>query len=1157
MSKALATKNVAAVLFSVAMVVTFAFAFATPAKAQSSADLQAQINALLAQIAALQGSTGSTGGASCTTFTQNLKQGSTGGEVMAVQKFLNSSADTRVAASGAGSPGNETSTFGPATKAAVIKFQNKYAADILTPAGLTAGTGNWFAGSRAKANALCASGTGTGTGTGTATGATTGGNVMIGAASQPANSLAPQSASRVPFTIFTLTNTSGAAVTINSVTVQKTGLGDKAVFDGIVLVDASGMQLGNAKTMNSNNQAILDAGITLQAGQTVTLTVSGNMGSSLSSYAGQIIGLSVVGVNTSGSVSGSLPVSGATHTINATLSLGGMTAAVGSIDPDNSYNSSTAGKAIGTTGFTFASVRLTNTGSAEDQWVKSIRWNQSGSASASDIANVMTVVDGVTYPMTVSADGKYYTVVFPGQGLEIQKGLQKEFSVKADIVNGPARTISFDIYKATDIYVVGETYGYGIIPTQSESASVSDASEFTSGTPFFSASVVQVNAGTVSSVSRANEVGAQNVVELSPNQVLGGFAVDIKGESITVASLTFGFDMSAGETATQLDNVTLVDANGVVVAGPVDGVAGTGTDGKVTFTDTVTFPTGRNVYTLKGQLSGDFEDGDTIQATTTPNSTYWTNARGSITGNSITISNSTVTANTMTVRAGSVVLSIASSPSAQTIVVGGSGQTVSAINFDATQSGEDVRFNSGKFLYTDGLTGGDVTNCYAYDGANRLNSSAVNPDGTGDDTYNFDTALVVTKGTVKTVTLKCDVPSTISSGTFSFGITSTVTFTGTGLTSSQTITPTSSTGASQNGNTMTVASAGALTVALDASSPAYRVAVAGTTGVTLGALRFSGTNEDMRIERVALQMSGTAASSSPDNITQVTLWDGATQVGTAMFAGTRYATSTLSSSVIVPANGSKVLTIKGDLAAIGIGQATTTSGILLAVDYDGTDSTGTRAIGVGSNSTIDTSSTSDTAVSGVRVHRTVPTITYASTAGALTNGVNSLATVTIAADAKNDVQMYQLTFAVATTSATLSSPTVTGPNGSVGTVAINGAGDTLTITFDSGSNTADKQIPAGGSKSFTIGATVAGLTGSTAGVVSLSLKADTAYPGLATTLMGTASGVDSGNNIVWSPNSTTTPSSTGSNDWTNGYGLGGCFAQSGLGVNCFAATKSQ
>jgi hypothetical protein len=95
-------------------------------------------------------------GAGCHTFTQNLKKGATGGEVMWVQQFLNGHG-FQVSASGAGSPGNETSYFGPATKLQLSSnSRNANAADILTPVGLTSGTGNWFAATRAKANALCA-----------------------------------------------------------------------------------------------------------------------------------------------------------------------------------------------------------------------------------------------------------------------------------------------------------------------------------------------------------------------------------------------------------------------------------------------------------------------------------------------------------------------------------------------------------------------------------------------------------------------------------------------------------------------------------------------------------------------------------------------------------------------------------------------------------------------------------------------------------------------------------------------------------------------------------------------------------------------------------------------------------------------------------------
>ena len=56
------------------------------------------------------------------TFTRNLALGSTGEDVRALQKYLNSHGFP-VASSGPGSPGNETLRFGGATRAALIQFQ--------------------------------------------------------------------------------------------------------------------------------------------------------------------------------------------------------------------------------------------------------------------------------------------------------------------------------------------------------------------------------------------------------------------------------------------------------------------------------------------------------------------------------------------------------------------------------------------------------------------------------------------------------------------------------------------------------------------------------------------------------------------------------------------------------------------------------------------------------------------------------------------------------------------------------------------------------------------------------------------------------------------------------------------------------------------------
>lgn len=120
------------------------------AKAVTVEELQTQISTLLAQIASLQQQLAQLQGGEvwCHTFNINLRYGDSGTEVKALQTALEKEG-FRIAE-------NEKlkSYFGDFTASAVVGFQEKYRAEILTPLGLKYGTGYVGPATRAKLNQL-------------------------------------------------------------------------------------------------------------------------------------------------------------------------------------------------------------------------------------------------------------------------------------------------------------------------------------------------------------------------------------------------------------------------------------------------------------------------------------------------------------------------------------------------------------------------------------------------------------------------------------------------------------------------------------------------------------------------------------------------------------------------------------------------------------------------------------------------------------------------------------------------------------------------------------------------------------------------------------------------------------------------------------------
>jgi hypothetical protein len=1153
MSKALATKNVAAALIGLGLVAAFAFSFATPAKADTLSGLQAQVQALLAQIATLQGSSSSsTTGGACFTFTQTLTVGSKGSEVMNLQKFLNSHGAV-VASTGAGSPGNETSTFGPATKAAVAKWQK---ANGISPAA-----GYWGALTRAAANKACTSTTG-----GTTTGGTTtptGPGISVTAGAQPANSLAPQNASRVPFTTFTLTNNTGAAVTITGVSVQRTGLAQDAVFAGVVLVDSNGLQYGNSQTFNSNHQATVGGTFTLQAGQSMTYTVAGNMAANEAAYAGQVAGISVVGVNTSVPVTGSLPITGAQQTINATLTIGTATLGISGFDP-NGHRS----QAIGTTGLTFSGVRIT-AGSAEDQKLYSITWNQTGSAGATDLSNLKTVVNGTSYPVTVDSSGKYFSSVFPG-GILVTKGNSADVYIQGDITgsNASGRTVEFDVYRASDIYLVGQLYGYGISPTASDSGTNTTGANSSSGfkaagSPLYFGTYVSVTGGTLSTVSSASSVPPQNIGVNVPNQTLGGFTTNFTGEPVTVQSVVVNVASTTG--ALGLTNVSLVASNGTTVAGPVDEAYVGANSGTITFNTTVTFPVGVMTYTIKGTVKTGSTNGSTFTLSTNPN-TNWTSPVGQTSGSTLTLTNTTITMSTMTVQPGALTIAASASPAATTITTNQNNFTLANIVLDASQSGSDVQLNSLPIVVnaTGTVTTNsansfslntNLTNCQLYQGSNALNSAAIgssdwtaktNVTGIGgsndgiEANFIFTSPLKVAKGTSVTLALMCNVGGSLYSGeTFSAGVHSNYAPTVTDSTGN-TVSPTVTSSAS---GVMTI---GTPSLSVTVPSMTYQAVAGGTTGVNIGSFTLQSTSGNVSLSNIELKLN--SAKATPSDLVNglVKIMQGTTVVGTANFNGVTasggfyLAPTTTVTNVTLQQNVLTTFTLQADIAAIGSGQSGSSGDEILVGLANAQGTSGNTSVNSGT-------ATQPAAGNGTGIFATYPTVA-AGTLPSNGNADGKLIAFSVTANSKQQLGLDQFVFTFASsTGVTITNPALYYGNaaGSETTLVANSGVSATTYTSNALGNIASTtlqsplEIPAGSTWYFLLKAQSLTYSGSANTYsITTTLKGDSTDLSSAGAGMLTGAAATTTYNFVWSPNSTT--QSTGqSTDWSNGYGITG------------------
>jgi Putative peptidoglycan binding domain len=986
------------------------------ANAQTTADLQAQIAALLAQIQQLQAqlnaaSSGSSMAAAYN-YTRDLTVGSTGADVKALQEFLNANG-AQLAASGAGSPGNETTYFGALTKAALAKYQAAH--------GIAPAAGYFGPITRAYIASLHVATTTTGTTTTTVTPPATGLAVSLSSQNPAAGSLISSSntaAARVPVLAINLTASNSGAVMVTDLKVHKTGVLSDSSISGAYLTQ-NGQVLYQYTSLNNGIIDFSSMNFSVPAGQTETLFLAIDPSTGLSP--GNTVGFAVdaasdvTAVDTANNAvtpSGSFPLTGNIFTVTSVSnpSLASLTVTSSSIG--TLVTAGTQANIVGAWTFN---------GQNSLTYLKGIKFTVIGSANNANIRNVKIDVNGTQVGptlATVAADGTAYFDLSSSPA-SMNTG-NNNLQVFADVMGSPDKNFQFEILNSYDVLAVDSQYNVPVTVTVNGGI----------GT------LVDIQQGKIT-VSQDTGTPTGNIAVGQTGVTLAKFDIYAAGEPVKVKFLGFELAMTGVATSSpnaltisdMIKNVSLVDDAG----GQVGTTINTPPSG-----NTCDAPTALSGYTSKsdGTITNSTVDYvDCFGTNSSPinyivpaNTTRVLSLKADIQSNAAfnTITGSLVSEsgenNLQGLTSSGLDSSSGATGSALTLQ-----STLLTVGANSAYGNQNITPNStnvkiGSYAFTASSASGVQINTVSLEAAKNNSGSSdiqnlrvmvggaqfgteqgVVTDG---DTYTFSgSPFTVPAGGTTYVDAYADILSNASSS-----IDPATSLNGCSGTSVVSYTAVSCSG-TKDGQNLTVSSGGAdVTVGLDSSAPAAAQLVMGSMGNSLAAFRFTETSnvENVKITDLTVKQTQTATSSSAYQ--NVTLWNGSTLVGTAGSAsstsgGFDYAFH-FGTPPIVPQNNTLILTLKGDVAsytALGglLDNTTSTFGIAAT----------SSVVALGQSSNIATNITGTPTGNTMTVLRT--TLTPSATAlgtltGRVKNSVDNLATITVTANSAGSAQLSTL-----------------------------------------------------------------------------------------------------------------------------------------------------
>ncbi|MDD5145708.1 MAG: peptidoglycan-binding domain-containing protein [Candidatus Pacebacteria bacterium] len=954
------TKKIVAI--ATALTVSVMLVGPSVAQGETAAELQAQINSLLAtlqslqgQLTTLEGGTTTTGGTvtgcTITSFTRNLTVGSSGSDVKCLQIILNSDAATKVASSGAGSPGNETTYFGPLTKAAVIKFQEKYASEILTPLGLTAGTGNVATKTRLKLDTLISSGSVTPPAgcncTAWANGACGVGGCITGqrqqtrtctpaacaletqcvtdstcatapgagltvalSASNPAaativddSTSADGAQSLIPALKVTFSNGDAATVKVTRIDFKRSGISsDNDISQAYIYDTDTDTWLADYNSFSSGVLTFSNgAGLfTIAAGGSKTVTLKFDLANGTASGKTVRFGVDAATnvASDASTVNGTFPLTGnymstAQATDLGKLTIATTTAISATIDPQEGvevFNFSLAGE-------------------SQKINVYKLKFTNIGSTAYTDLANFKLYDGGTQIGSTIASMNTDKTITFDlmASPIVIDK-TTKQLHLKADIISGTNRTFQFAIRSMTDVLAYDVQYGVFIKPNKLDSW---DISKTTAG-------VTTINTGKLT-ITRASDSPSGNIPSDGTSVSLAKFDLKATGEEVKITAMSVSTYGTIGGSGLYQMKVYF---DGSQKGSTVTSASSFATDAAAaytsfTFGNTFVVPVGTKTL----EIIADVKDAD---GTSPTNNAALTVKIASITAEGRTslasISGVTAAGFQLTIRTGTLSTALNSAVPNWTAVkpmsVPGATQALIGSYIVTAGASEGADITAVKIADDGTIAFSNFTNLNVYNGTKESGTliGSTQSSLTTGSTYTFYPTpyISLAKSQSLTLNLYADVKTTTSTG--DGGYTKLSEVDGTGKVTNTSVNYTTAV----SGQVIYIGAAGSLTIAQDANTPKSALLVDGTAGVEFARVKFTGSvSEPISVTKMVV--SETLDASAPSStISNVSLWDAVTgaQVGSTQSfdISTGKATFDISDSPwSVPLGGVKYLSIKGDV----------------------------------------------------------------------------------------------------------------------------------------------------------------------------------------------------------------------------------------------------